>query len=74
MHQYQLTLQINISRFLWTLGVILSIDVTGAKNLPDTWNHTNGFNCRPVRFDCTIALRIDTFTELLTWSTREQRA
>ncbi|KAG1861187.1 cytochrome P450 [Suillus subalutaceus] len=45
------SLFINVSSILWAFNTTPSID------LPDTRNYTNGFNSRPVSFDCMVAPR-----------------
>lgn len=56
---------INVYRILWAFNVTPSIDVTGAKNLPVTWNYTSRFNSCLVGFECMIASRGDKVAESL---------
>ncbi|KAG1752108.1 cytochrome P450, partial [Suillus lakei] len=56
---------ISVSRILWAFDITPAVDVTGAKNLPNVWNYTSGFNSCPAGFDCTIAPRSDKVAELL---------
>ena len=60
------SLFINISRLLWAFDIRPSVDpVTGSEILPDSWNFTNGFNSRPVSFDCQITPRNRSIAEVI---------
>jgi len=57
MHLSLNSLFINISRILWAFDITPVVDASGNEIIPDSWNYTNGFNSRPVSFDCTITAR-----------------
>lgn len=57
MHLSLNSLFINISRILWAFDITPVVDANGNEIIPDSWNYTNGFNSRPVSFDCTITAR-----------------
>ncbi|THV08021.1 cytochrome P450 [Dendrothele bispora CBS 962.96] len=48
---------INISRLLWGFEITPKLDKEGNKILPDPSNFTNGFNSKPVSFECQIVPR-----------------
>ncbi|PPQ77934.1 hypothetical protein CVT25_015409 [Psilocybe cyanescens] len=51
------SLFINISRILWAFDILPAIDEYGRQVLPDVNNYTNGFNSRPVSFECQLIPR-----------------
>lgn len=51
------SLFINISRILWAFDIKPAIDEYGRQILPDVNNYTNGFNSRPVSFECRLIPR-----------------
>ncbi|TFK75624.1 cytochrome P450 [Pluteus cervinus] len=55
MHLALNSIFINVARILWGFDILPS--ETG--DLPDSWNYTNGFNSRPVSFDCRLVPRND---------------
>ncbi|KAH7912492.1 cytochrome P450 [Hygrophoropsis aurantiaca] len=57
MHLSLNSLFINISRILWAFDITPIVDNNGKKVIPDSWAYTNGFNSRPVGFDCNIMPR-----------------
>ncbi|KIJ63674.1 hypothetical protein HYDPIDRAFT_175981 [Hydnomerulius pinastri MD-312] len=65
MHLSLNSLFINVSRILWAFDITPAVDANGNKIIPDSWNYTNGFNSRPVSFDCTITPRSTKVVECL---------
>ncbi|KAI0634094.1 cytochrome P450 [Trametes polyzona] len=57
MHLAQNSLFISMSRLLWAFDILPALDAAGKPVLPDPWNFTNGFNSRPVSFECRIRPR-----------------
>lgn len=57
MHLALNSLFMNIARILWAFDITPALDASGKEQLPDPWNYTNGFNSRPVSFNCTILPR-----------------
>ncbi|KAF9045490.1 cytochrome P450 [Panaeolus papilionaceus] len=50
---------INVARILWAFDILPALDENGRNILPDPNNYTNGFNSRPVGFDCRFLPRND---------------
>lgn len=48
---------INVARILWAFDIQPAVDADGKAIIPDRWNYTNGFNSRPVSFQCIIKPR-----------------
>ncbi|KDR77141.1 hypothetical protein GALMADRAFT_431691 [Galerina marginata CBS 339.88] len=57
MHLALNSLFINISRILWAFDIKPALDEDGRGVIPDSTNYTNGFNSRPVSFDCRLIPR-----------------
>ncbi|KAF8960907.1 cytochrome P450 [Flammula alnicola] len=51
------SLFINISRILWAFDIKPALDKNGNEIIPDSNNYTNGFNSRPISFDCRLMPR-----------------
>ncbi|PPR00947.1 hypothetical protein CVT24_000254 [Panaeolus cyanescens] len=48
---------INVARMLWAFDILPALDKNGNEIIPDSNNYTNGFNSRPVTFDCRFLPR-----------------
>lgn len=57
MHLALNSLFINVARILWAFDVLPTLNEAGQEILPDSWDFTNGFNSRPVSFDCRLVPR-----------------
>ena len=57
LHLARASLFITVSRILWAFDILPAVDETGREVLPDVNNFTNGFNSRPVSFDCRLVPR-----------------
>ncbi|KAF8888758.1 cytochrome P450 [Infundibulicybe gibba] len=57
MHLALNSLFINIARVLWAFDVLPQLDDKGQPILPDPDHFTNGFNSKPVSFDCRLVPR-----------------
>ena len=58
MHLARNSITISIERLCWGFDITPARDpATGAPILPDTMNYTDGFNSKPVSFECTITVR-----------------
>ncbi|OCH92747.1 cytochrome P450 [Obba rivulosa] len=57
MHLALHSLFINISRILWAYNILSAIDEFGKEVVPDPWDFTDGFNSRPVSFQCRVKPR-----------------
>lgn len=57
MHLARNSLFINMARVLWAFDIAPCRDASGRPVLPDASNFTDGFNSRPVSFDCVITPR-----------------
>ncbi|CAA7266208.1 unnamed protein product [Cyclocybe aegerita] len=51
------SLFINFARMLWAFDIKPALDQDGKEIMPDSENYTNGFNSRPVSFDCRFIPR-----------------
>ncbi|KAI0080439.1 cytochrome P450 [Panus rudis PR-1116 ss-1] len=65
LHLARNSIFINIARILWAFDISPAVDDNGNKVLPDTRNYTNGFNSRPVKFDCNLTPRNEQIAELV---------
>ncbi|EGO01020.1 hypothetical protein SERLA73DRAFT_71993 [Serpula lacrymans var. lacrymans S7.3] len=65
MHLSLNSLFINVSRILWAFDITPIVDTAGNKVVPDSWAYTNGFNSRPVSFDCQIIPRSERKVECI---------
>ena len=57
MHLARNSIFINIARLMWAFDVRPALDSEGKPIIPDSMNYTNGFNSKPVSFDCRIVPR-----------------
>ncbi|KAF9011912.1 cytochrome P450 [Cyathus striatus] len=57
MHLALNSLFINTARILWAFELLPHIDKNGKESIPDSWNYTDGFNAKPVSFECRIVPR-----------------
>ncbi|KAI0364208.1 cytochrome P450 [Pilatotrama ljubarskyi] len=57
MHLAHNSLFISITRLLWAFDILPALDPSGKPLLPDSWNFTNGFNSKPVSFECRVKAR-----------------
>ncbi|GLB41499.1 putative cytochrome p450 [Lyophyllum shimeji] len=57
MHLALNSLFVNVSRILWAFDILPAVDHGGNEVKPDPWNFTDGFNSRPVSFDCRLVPR-----------------
>lgn len=65
MHLARNSIFINISRLLWAFNIVPALDEHGEPIIPDSWNYTNGFNSRPVSFDCRMIPRNEKVVEVI---------
>jgi len=66
MHLARNSLFINIARLCWAFDISPSIDPQSKEPiLPDTWNYTDGFNSKPVSFDCGFTVRNERIEECI---------
>ncbi|KAK7440251.1 hypothetical protein VKT23_017192 [Stygiomarasmius scandens] len=73
MHLALNSLFINISRLLWAFDIAPKLDQQGHPVLPDPYNFTNGFNSRPVSFECRITPRNKSVVKCLEAECQEAR-
>lgn len=57
MHLALNSIFINVARLLWGFNILPALDAEGNEIIPDTENFTDGFNSRPVSFDCRFVAR-----------------
>ncbi|KAI0672430.1 cytochrome P450 [Trametes maxima] len=57
MHLAHNSVFIAISRLLWAFDILPALDAAGKPELPDPWAFTNGFNSKPVSFQCRVKAR-----------------
>ncbi|TFK32108.1 cytochrome P450 [Crucibulum laeve] len=57
MHLALNSIFINVSRLIWAFDILPALDKNGKEVIPDSHNFTNGFNSRPVSFDCRLLPR-----------------
>ncbi|KAF9467168.1 cytochrome P450 [Collybia nuda] len=57
MHLALNSLFINIARLLWAFDILPALSEGGPDTLPDPDNFTDGFNSRPVSFECRFVRR-----------------
>lgn len=65
MHLARNSLFITISRILWAFEILPTLDENGAAILPDSHNYTDGFNSRPMPFDCILKPRNEKVSDLI---------
>ncbi|KAL4260675.1 cytochrome P450 family protein [Pleurotus pulmonarius] len=59
MHLARNSVFMNITRILWGFNILPKKDNRNRDVLPDRWNFSNGFNSRPISFECRIEPRSD---------------
>ena len=57
MHLARNSLFIEIARILWGFDILPDLDAHGRPVLPDPWAYTDGFNSRPLPFQCKLVPR-----------------
>ncbi|KAI0822419.1 cytochrome P450 [Trametes gibbosa] len=57
MHLAHNSLFIAIARLLWAFDIVPALDGAGERVLPDPWAFTDGFNSKPVSFECRVKAR-----------------
>lgn len=65
MHLARNSLFVNIARILWAFDILPIKDENGKEILPDPLNYTNGFNSRPVSFQCNFVVRSEKVADLI---------
>lgn len=65
MHLARNSIFINIARILWAYDMLPALDEAGNEVLPDSMNYTNGFNSRPVSFECRFVPRSERVLETI---------
>ncbi|KDQ32813.1 hypothetical protein PLEOSDRAFT_1033030 [Pleurotus ostreatus PC15] len=59
MHLARNSVFMNITRILWAFNILPKKDSQNREILPDRWDFSNGFNSRPISFECRIEPRSD---------------
>lgn len=57
MHLAHNSLFIAVARLLWAFTILPALDAAGKPVFPDPWNFTNGFNSKPISFECRVKAR-----------------
>lgn len=65
MHLARNSISINIARFMWAFDILPALDAQGKPIIPDSNNYTNGFNSKPVSFDCRIIPRNEKVVDVI---------
>ncbi|KAI5118126.1 hypothetical protein M0805_008034 [Coniferiporia weirii] len=65
MHLARNSIFINIARLLWAFDIRPALDKKGREIIPDSLNYTDGFNSRPVSFDCRFVPRGEKVVETI---------
>lgn len=65
MHLARNSISINIARFMWAFDILPALDAQGEPIIPDANNYTNGFNSKPVSFDCRIIPRNEKVVDVI---------
>ncbi|EJD01999.1 cytochrome P450 [Fomitiporia mediterranea MF3/22] len=65
LHLARNSLFINIARLLWAFDILPALDENGKEIIPDSWNYTDGFNSKPVTFDCRFIPRSERVVETI---------
>ena len=65
MHLARNSIFINIARLMWAFDVRPALDSEGKPIIPDSMNYTNGFNSKPVSFDCRIVPRNERVVDVI---------
>lgn len=65
MHLARNSIFINMARLLWAFDILPALDKNGKEILPDTMDYTDGFNSKPVSFDCRIIPRSEKVVETI---------
>jgi len=65
MHLARNSIFINTARLLWAFDILPALDDKGDPIIPDSMNYTNGFNSRPVSFDCRFVPRNEKVVECI---------
>lgn len=77
MHLARNSIFINIARLLWGFHILPAFDEKGAPIIPDSMHYTDGFNSKPVSFECRFIPRSEKIvdcikSEFITASSRLQ--
>ncbi|KAL5514879.1 hypothetical protein ACEPAG_2195 [Sanghuangporus baumii] len=56
---------INIARLLWAFDILPALDKNGKEIIPDSMDYTDGFNSKPVSFDCRLIPRSEKVIETI---------
>ncbi|KAI0795537.1 cytochrome P450 [Abortiporus biennis] len=65
MHLARNSIFTNISRLLWAFDIKPALDSNDCEVIPDSWNYTEGFNSRPVSFNCRFVPRNDKVVDVI---------
>lgn len=57
MHLARNSIFINIARLLWAFDILPALDGSGREVIPDSLSYTDGFNSKPVSFECRFIPR-----------------
>ncbi|KAG7095762.1 hypothetical protein E1B28_006467 [Marasmius oreades] len=75
MHLARNSIFVNTARLLWAFDITPSKGRGGEPILPDTYNFTNGFNSKPVSFECNFTPRNDKILKIIEaeWNDAKER-
>ncbi|KAL5478269.1 hypothetical protein ACEPAI_2453 [Sanghuangporus weigelae] len=65
MHLARNSVFINIARLLWAFDILPALDKNGKEIIPDSMDYTDGFNSKPVSFDCRLIPRSEKVIETI---------
>ena len=65
MHLARNSIFINISRLFWAFDILPALDESGKEIIPNSWDFTDGFNSKPVNFDCRFVPRSEKVVEIV---------
>ena len=65
MHLARNSLFISIARLLWGFDILPEMDTDGHPIIPDSMNYTDGFNSKPVSFDCRFVPRSEKIADCI---------
>ena len=57
MHLARNSIYVTVARILWAFDILPTLDSAGKPIIPDSMNYTDGFNSKPVTFDCRFIPR-----------------
>ncbi|KAL5520612.1 hypothetical protein ACEPAF_2613 [Sanghuangporus sanghuang] len=65
MHLARNSVFVNIARLLWAFDILPALDKNGKEIIPDSMDYTDGFNSKPVSFDCRLIPRSEKVIETI---------